>query len=675
MYAAEPPAISVTQPSADQSDVIEVIGQRADQALKIDRRTYRVQQTPHSQQKDAIQLLRGVPAVTVSPDDSISLLGSSSVRIFVDGRPYQGDATQYLRTLHGGDVERIEIITNPSAQYSSEGTGGIINLVLRKKKRQGLSGNVSGEASKPSGGKANGSLKYKDGKWTYELSGGLQTRTSRSTYHKRRSVEQTAGGPATINTEDGGGPSRTNGGFASGKISYDVDPRTSVSAKITGFDSREKSINSSRFQGVTPDFQSFSGRQRRDSSGSWLFGELAFDHKGTREGETVTASLQLGRNARQRETNHSSFSDGATLFTQRLKGFTDTTAQVDWQHPMGKGQILSLGGTWDGSTMSEDYRFESSGTALSGFTAADRFSGHDDKLAAYLTFQQPVGDWTAMPGVRVESDRRHISSRGHPDVRISQTDLFPTLHVDHQLSKSLDLALSYSKRIDRPPLNELRPYEIVQDVLTVKRGNPHLRNQSTDAYEINLHYHRKAIDAGLIIYDRETSGLFSSDYTVVNGVNVSMLVNAGHSRDRGAEIDVSAPIVKRLKLSATVNLFDQRMPSFGAGDRGTDERFRYTTDATIQSTGPDRGKRPGDVAQLQWIYSSAERDFELHSFAWNWLSLSYTHSFTQTLALTATANYASRTGHRLVAPLVQEYYAERRPVEFKLKLLKTFGKP
>jgi outer membrane receptor protein involved in Fe transport len=674
MLSADPPAAVAPADQANQPDVIEVVGTRRDQALKIDRRTYQVQQTPHSQQKDAIQLLRGLPAVTVSPDDTISLLGSSGVRIFVDGRPYQGDATQYLRTLHGSDVERIEVITNPSAQYSSEGTAGIINFVLRKKRSEGLSGNASGELSMPRGVKANGRVKYRSGKWTYELQGGAQSRVSRSRYHKLRSTEEVPAGPATINTEDGGGPSRSNGGFASGKITYAVDPRTNISAKVTGFDSLNRSINDARFVGLTPDFQSFTGRQRYDSSGAWLFGELALDHKGSRDGETLTASLQFGKNWRQRETNHSSFSDGRALFTERLKGFTDTTAQVDWQHPLGKNQILSVGGTWDGSTMSEGYHFESSGTDLSGFTAVDQFDARDDELSAYVTFQQPVADWTVMPGVRVENDSRRISTRGHPDVRIGQTDLFPTLHVDHQLTSNLDLTLSYTKRIERPPLNELRPYEIVQDVLTVKRGNPNLKDQSTDAYEFNLHYHRKSLDAGLIFYDRETSDLFSSEYSVVNGVNVSMLVNAGHSADRGAEIDVSTPIVKRVKLNASVNLFGQWMPIDGSTGQQSDRRFRYSTNSTIQWTGPDRGKRPGDVAQLQWIYNSPERDFEIHNFAWNLLSLSYTHSFSPPLALTATANYVSHNGHRLLAPLVQEYYSQRSPVEFELKLLETFGK-
>lgn len=673
MFAYDPPVISSPASSNDQLDVIEIIGRRGEQALKIDRRTYQVQQTPHSQQKDAIQLLRGLPAVTVSPDDAISLLGSANVRIFVDGRPYQGDATQYLRTLHGSEVERIEVITNPSAQYSSEGTSGIINFVLRKKQGEGVSGNVNGELSTPRGAKANGTVKYKHGKWTYELDGGAQDQENRSTYHKRRSIEERPGGPATINTEDGGGPSRSYGGFASGKVTYDIDPKTSVSAKITGFDSHGRSINDMQFVGVTPDFDSFSGHQRSDTSGTWLFGELALDHKGFREGETLTASLQFGKNSRQRETNRSSFSDGANLFTERLKGFTDTSAQIDWQHPLGKGQILSLGGTWDRSTMSEEYHFESSATDLTDFTAADQFNGSDDKLAAYLTFQQPVGDWTVMPGVRVEHDRRRISSRGHPNVRISETELFPTLHIDHHLSSSLDLTLSYSKRIDRPPLNELRPYEIVQDLFNVKRGNPLLKDQSTDAYEINLHYHRKSLDAGVIIYDRETSRLFSSAYTVENGVNVSMLVNAGHSRDAGAEFDVSMPIIKRVKLNATLNLFDQRAPLDALESSAVVHSFRYNTHSTLEWTGPDHGGRPGDVAQLQWGYDSPSTQFQTHYFASSFQSISYTHSFTRTLSLTGTVDHLSHISHRVVAPLLQEDYAERTPLEIRLKLLKTFA--
>src|SRR5581483_6567249 len=115
------PAVVAPAP-ADQSDVIEIVGSRPDQALKIDRRTYRVQQNAHTEQKDSVQLLRGLPAVTITPDDQIQLLGASNVTIQIDGRTLTDpDTIAFLRTRHGSDIERIEVITNPSAQYAAQG--------------------------------------------------------------------------------------------------------------------------------------------------------------------------------------------------------------------------------------------------------------------------------------------------------------------------------------------------------------------------------------------------------------------------------------------------------------------------------------------------------------------------------------------------------------------------
>jgi outer membrane receptor for ferrienterochelin and colicin len=674
MLAADPPAIAAPANAADESDVIEIVGTRSGQALKIDRRTYEVQQNPHSQQKDSIQLLRGLPAVTISPDENISLLGSGNVKIFVDGRPYPTDPRAYLRTLHGSDIERIEVITNPSAQYSAEGTAGIINFVLRKKQGEGRSGTASSEVTSLGHGNADATVKTKDGKWTYEFQGGGRVGTgSRSTYHKLRSTEAAPGATPTTNVENGGGSSRGTEGEASAKITYELDPRTSVSARIMGAAARDTSTNNAEFTGLTPDFQSFLERQRFTTTASYLLTQLNFDHKGSKEGETLGGSLRLFDIPTQREASDAEFSDGGAFSTEKRKHFLFINGQADWQHPMGKGQILSIGGTWNYSRMSERYRFASIGSdGLLGTEAADRFRGFESTLAGYATFQQPIGGWTVMPGLRIEQNSRRITSAGHPEVKIARTDLFPTLHIDRPLTKTINLTLSYSKRIDRPQLNDLRPYAIVQDVLTLKTGSPRLKDQSTDSYEINLHYRRKKLDAGLIIYDREVSRLWSKDYTAVDGVSVFTLVNAGRRRDRGAEIDVSTPIVRRVKLSASLNLFSSRVPIDAPG-RTTDETFRFSSNTTLEWDGPDRGKRPGDVAQLQWIYSSPERDFQFRNFAWNWLSASYTHSFSRTVSLSGTLSYQTHNRHRLLAPLVQEYYAEHRPAEFKIKLLKTFG--
>src|SRR5579884_1364071 len=236
MLAADQPAIVATAQPGGQADIIEVVGQRSDQALKIDRRTYRVQQNPHTEQKDSIQLLRGLPAVTITPDDQIQLLGAANVTIQIDGRPISNpDTITYLRTLHGSDIERIEVITNPSAQYAAQGTGGIINFVLRKKRTEGVSGNATGQITSFGHAYVDTTVKAKHGKLSYELQAGGRIGTgARSSYHKLRSVEELSGGPTTINTEAGGGPTYGSEGQGSAKISYEFDPRTSISADLLG---------------------------------------------------------------------------------------------------------------------------------------------------------------------------------------------------------------------------------------------------------------------------------------------------------------------------------------------------------------------------------------------------------------------------------------------------------
>lgn len=673
MSAFAPPAIVQQATDTEKPDVIEVVGTRSDQALKIDRRTYQVQQTPHSQQKDTFQLLRGLPAVTISPDDQINLLGAPNVKLVVDGH----ETRTNLHTLHGSDIDRIEIITNPSAQYSAEGTGGIINIILRKKRADGLSGNASAEGSSLGRANGNATLKYKRGKWTYEgtvFADGGSFR--RSTYHKVRSVEAFPGGPATSNTETGGGSEHRDSAFVQAKVTYDFDRRTSLSAEVAGAAFNGDSANRSDFRAITRDFQSFSQVQRWNNPASYFEGTLAFDHKGSREGETLTATILGNGLVHGHNTVSALLSNGGAFATQVREDPFWGEAKVEWAHPIGTSQILSMGAVWDLQAVRHHYRFTGSGVAFGG-EAADAYQGRISTVSAYTTFQQKIRTWTVMPGVRLEQNSRSSSSPGRADFRRNQTDLFPTIHVEHPIGKTLDLTLSYSKRIDRAQLDVLRPYQVVRDVLTVSQGNPSLRDQSTGAYEANLHYHRGKLDAGLIVYDRETKRLWNQSYVVNSaGQNVVTTVNVGHRSDRGAEFDVNTPVVSRVKLSASLNLFDSRVPIDVVSSRIMEEQFRFTSNSTLEWDGPDRGKKPGDVAQLVWYYESPATQFQFRDFAWHRLTLSYTHSFNRTFSITGTADSGVlHRGHRLVAPLVQEYYAEHNRAEFKLKLMKTFGKP
>jgi outer membrane receptor protein involved in Fe transport len=678
MFAAAPPA-AVQPNDMGSSDLIEIVGQRPDQVQKIDRRTFRVKNNPHSAQADSLQLLRGLPAVTITPDDEVMLLGSGSVTILVDGRPIHGDTAQFLRTLHGSDIDRIEIITNPSAQYSAQGTGGIINFVLRKKQENGLTGSMSGEASSLGKGEADGLVKYKHGKWTYQLELQAQAgRSSRSRFRSRRQIEFVPGGTPTINAESGISSSDSRFIFLQPKLAYDLDSRTSLS--LEGFGAALHSVTKSdtEFLGLTPDFDSFAEQERTTSSISFVGAQLAFDHKGKKEGETLKASAMF-ISLPTRTVQQSMFDTGQNFSIKERNGASQGDAKLDWEHPIGKTRILSLGAEWRLNLTSRHYELASGAGDLSfGPDVSDRFKGRVSTLSAYGTFQQQFGTWTVMPGLRLERSDRTISSPGRPSVRIRRTNLFPTLHVEHPIGKMLDLTLSYSKRIDRADLDRLRPFPIVRGTLSIFEGNPRLRDQSTDSYEINLHYHRKNIDAAMILYDRETSRLSSSRFFVnADGFTVETPINAGKSSDRGAEFDFSTPLLRRIKLNASVNLFDSRVPINALTGSRTEEMFRYTGNATLEWDGADRGKIPGDIAQLQLVYQSPSRQFEARIRSYYSLNLSYTHNLNRNLAVTATIDGfpPPRQRRELVAPLVQVISISRQRAEFKLKLVKTLGKP
>ncbi|HJP67383.1 MAG TPA: TonB-dependent receptor, partial [Sphingomicrobium sp.] len=584
------------------------------------------------------------------------------------------NVAQFLRTLHGSDIERIEIITNPSAQYSAEGTAGIINIVLRKKTRNGLTGSAMGELSSFGAANGNVSLKYKKAKWTYELNAdSIDGRNSRSSYHKDRSVEISAGKSPTINAEDGRSSSSIYFTDVSFKATRAIDDRTKVSAKTFGVNWHERSRGVTLFTGITPDFASFSERLRTRGNGSGFGEELAYDHKGKKEGETLQATAMLYDNPMVRTRNAG---DSDQIGAYRIdQGIRDLVAdfKVDWVHPMGKGQILSTGGEGKVDDQRRSYGFSSSGSdALLGPAEAESYRNLIHAFDVYTTFQQPIGSWTMMPGPRLEYGKQRISSPGRPTFSYKRTNLFPTFHLERPFGKTLDLTLSYAKRIDYVDPSQVRPYPVVESVDTISLGNPHLRDQKTDAYEINLHYHLKKLDAGVIVYDRVTKGLWVPEYTVNGqGLNVYTTINAGHRLDRGAEIDVSSPVLRRLKLTTSVNLFDSRTPT----DTGMSELFRYTTNSTLEWDGPSHAKRPGDIAQLQLQTQSPLRYFQYRWSSWTSLGLNYTHSFTKTLSLTATANRltAMHSKHRLTAPLLQEYVDGRYPPEFKIKILKTFG--
>ena len=521
-------------------------------------------------------------------------------------------------------------------------------------------------------------IKKKKGKWTYELQAqGKAGRTSSSTYRKLRAIQQVEGGPSTVNREEGGGHSSQNHTFLDGKLTYDLDPRTSLTADAFAGTGSNPDRGHADFIGLTPDFGSFSERSRSDFKVTWIGTSLSLDHKGKKDGETLKADVGIFGNPRARQPLTSESSDGSIFSTLRRQKHLYTRVSVDWVHPIGKDQILSLGGNAGWGRHPFAYDFTSNDEVRFGPDFEGRFTARETDASAYGTFQKRFGTWTVMPGFRFDGIDRTVSSPGRPPSTLKRGYLSPTLHIEHPLTKTLNMTLSYSRRVAQPGYEEIAPYPIVIGPLAIMQGNPRLRAEKTDAYELNLHYSRKSLEVGLILYDRETDDLRSNVYTVnAEGLNVFTPFNVGHRSDRGAQFDVTTPLFKRVKGTTSINLFSRTVPIDPASGGGEDTMFRYTGNATVEWHGKEKGKTPGDVASAQLTYESLSREFQFRREGYVNLSLAYTHSFSPTLSVTGnvTGLGTLHSRHRLIAPLVQESYDKREGPEFKLKLVKTLGR-
>jgi outer membrane receptor for ferrienterochelin and colicin len=339
---------------------------------------------------------------------------------------------------------------------------------------------------------------------------------------------------------------------------------------------------------------------------------------------------------------------------------------------MATGQILSLGGSWKVDGTSQDYQFTSNDGASLGDDTTDAYDARSSTLAAYATLQQTFGALTVAPGLRGEANNRRISSPGAAEVHLDRAKLFPSFHASYKASKTLQIGASYSKRIDRVPLEYLRPYGSVENAYTLFEGNPDLKDQSTDAYELSIQFRPGKIEASATAYLRETSRLWSRNYSInTAGTSIYTYVNAGSSWNRGAQFDLGIPVLSRLKARASVNLFDARTPVDAGEGSDLQRNFRYSTNGTLEWNGKERDSAPGDVAQIQWSYNSPSREYQIRKSSWFDLSASYTHSFDRTLSLSGTFRYAGRSRQRLVAPSVEEISSRQRTPEFQLKLHKT----
>ncbi|MET4105466.1 TonB-dependent receptor [Hymenobacter sp. UYP22] len=491
--------------SAQNLAGVTVTGERPVVETKPDRLVYNADQDASNAGGTAADILRKTPLVNVDGEGNVQLRGTSNVRILINNKPsalLAGNLAEALKQIPADQIKAIEVVTAPSAKYDGEGSGGVINIVLKKNSLQGTNGSV-GASGGNRNQSLNGSLNAKRGKV------GVNTKLSgfRNLYPFKSLTERTSflpGGGTGQLTERTTSRNQGTGGYGQVEFTYDPSPlhsfTVSGNGNLYGNDAPQQLFN--QYQGQ-PQLDTLYTRDinRQDESRNYDLNAGYTRTFGEQQPRREWSLLAQHTNNRSREKYRLDQFPTAELFggpieyreaSRNLARNLETTFQTDYTHPFGEKNTLELGAKHIRRQVSSDYTLDTllvsqqTDFARSALRS-NRFDYSQNVLAAYGTYNFSAGKKYAFSlGTRLE--RTAIAGEFQSEAgrfRNDYLNLLPNLSATRTLKKDgQTLRLSYSRRIQRPHIFYLNPYVNQVTPNSVNFGNPRLRPETADLLEL-----------------------------------------------------------------------------------------------------------------------------------------------------------------------------------------------
>jgi len=475
---------------------------------KLDRTVMNVAGSVLAAGNSAMDILERAPGVTIDKDDNISLKGKQGVTVMINDKLTYLSSTQLatlLKSTDGNTIQSIEIITNPSAKYDAAGNSGIINIVLKKNKQEGTNGSITatGALAAYEGDNTSLSLNHKQGNLNVYGSFSRGDNQNGRQLNIMRSVAD-SGKSTYFNQHTYMHNTDHYNNYRFG-ADYDLSPKNTIGFIVNGyFNTEQDKDNDYTYIGSKPmEVDSF---QHTPSTFNQSYKNFAINLNDRYKLDTLGQELDVdldyskfNNNSNNNYTTVFSLPDGSTQHpTQYLKEQTPSTidihtAKVDYTKPITKSIKLEAGAKFSDVKTDNDLQAQklSNGTYINDTTKTNRFV-YDEKIdAAYVNLSKTYKNTSVQVGVRAE----YTSSRGDL-VTIDSVasrkylNLFPSLFINHTFDDKDEMSFSYSRRIDRPSYEDLNPFVYYLDQYTYQQGNPFLRPQYTDNYELDYTYNK-----------------------------------------------------------------------------------------------------------------------------------------------------------------------------------------
>jgi outer membrane receptor protein involved in Fe transport len=571
--AAPVPSVTV---SADRPvPAVNVTAERP--TNRIDRQVYDVKSDISSTNGTASDALNNVPSVAVDPDGTVTLRGSTNVQILVDGKPsamMQGDnrgAT--LNAMAADDIESVEVINNPGAQFGNEAGGGpILNLVMRRNRKPG--GFATVNANGGTAGRYNSAVSgnYNQGAWGVQ--GGLNVRHDgrNSTADLERDALDPVTGAMVHSTQQSRANGLNDSVGANGTVNYNVNANDTLAASLSynGRSNDQHGVDRYVSDGIGGNGASDYTRttQRNGDSRNYAWG-ARFDHKGALPGETLKIDLRVSASNNTSDSNYANvYATGAGIGNRG-----DSLAR---QHSANSNKIVDFTGDYErplaGGTAKLGYKIATNDSKAD--TAYDdldlvtlaptlnalrsnEYELQENVAALYGSYQMKLSErWGALAGLRAEYTDLDIHQiTGNVEAKNNYLNFMPSAFATYKVDDDTNLRFSYAHRLRRPNANDLNPYVIYRDEFNVTSGNPKLKPTQTDSFEVGYETRYAGLETNLrAYYRRDTDAIVDYRYFLADNVLLTTRQNGEGSHSGGLEFTVSGKLTKALTINTSGNL-------------------------------------------------------------------------------------------------------------------------
>jgi outer membrane receptor protein involved in Fe transport len=565
-------------PKENQLAGIDLVGRRSDVEIRLDKRVYNVGQNLNAKGTNVSDVLENIPSLSLDLEGNLELRGSTNVRILIDGKP-SGlvglNGITALADLPAESIERVEVITAPSARYQAEGSSGIVNIILAKNTLKGLNGVVNVSGGKFDSYGANASLNYKVGKFNFftnsgygdntNLGGAFQenTYTAVGTYDKfyeRRSFDRRRVGSNVNLGVDINLAQKTKFTFSYVTNDRDGDDITSNQQNHTLLgEDKTRSLRSE----IEKD---------KDVSNQLSF---TLTHKFDEVGHKLDVTIQTERITEDEfsdlQTQTFLPSNSLSLLEEnnteeRKKQFL---AQLDYVWPIDKNTQFEAG--YRSTNEKQD----------TGFTVLNEITGGtmvvDEGLTNFLDYEQTIhavysqfgkkwNGFSFLAGLRYEHTDWTVIQKTTSEVGNNIFDgLFPTLNIGVEFSETSNLTFGYNRRLSRPGARGLNPFRSRASETSFFQGNPNLRPSYSDGFDLGFLKQFKKFSLNSSIYftrsyePRQRITVESGEFVEVNGENTAVIkrfpVNFGSQDRLGFEANSAIRWSTKWRTNISFNIF------------------------------------------------------------------------------------------------------------------------